>query len=88
MGAPGRRRPLQPALSPEEWYTLFDGEGRLVQEGALRERVFYSGCEPGLRRWALGTGGSAAVLAVRAVSRGCAGEGWAALAGLQCWLCM
>lgn len=45
-----RRRIRPPPLSREEWNTMFDAEGRLVNDSAFRERVFYSGVEPELRR--------------------------------------
>ncbi|KAK9814540.1 hypothetical protein WJX72_007608 [[Myrmecia] bisecta] len=44
------RRLRPPPLSLEEWGTFLNGEGRLVDEKGFRQRVFYSGVEPGLRR--------------------------------------
>ncbi|GLC59853.1 hypothetical protein PLESTB_001542900 [Pleodorina starrii] len=45
-----RRRLRPPPLSAEEWAAMFDAEGRLVGEAALRDRVFASGCVSELRR--------------------------------------
>ncbi|GFR42982.1 hypothetical protein Agub_g3981 [Astrephomene gubernaculifera] len=45
-----RRRLRPPPLSAEEWAAMFDAEGRLVAEAALRDRVSASGCCPELRR--------------------------------------
>ncbi len=28
-------------LSPDEWANLFDNEGRITDEAALRKRIFY-----------------------------------------------
>lgn len=45
-----RRRIRPPPLSRDEWNSMFDAEGRLVNYTAFRERVFYSGVEAELRR--------------------------------------
>ncbi|GIL71169.1 hypothetical protein Vretifemale_1776 [Volvox reticuliferus] len=45
-----RRRARPPPLGPEEWAAMFDADGRLVVEAALRDRVCLSGCAPELRR--------------------------------------
>lgn len=44
------KRIRPPPLSTEEFSTFLDGEGRLVDEAGFKERVFYSGIEPELRR--------------------------------------
>ncbi|MEW5299530.1 MAG: hypothetical protein WDW36_002538 [Sanguina aurantia] len=48
VGARIRARP--PPLSQDEWEGMFDAEGRLVAEAAMRERVFVSGADPAIRR--------------------------------------
>ncbi|MEW5312825.1 MAG: hypothetical protein WDW38_004430 [Sanguina aurantia] len=48
VGARIRARP--PPLSQDEWEGMFDAEGRLVAEAAMRERVFVSGVDPAIRR--------------------------------------
>lgn len=45
---PGAPRP--PPLSEEEWSALLDARGRLTDESRFRQRCFYGGVEPGLRR--------------------------------------
>ncbi|GIL66600.1 hypothetical protein Vafri_20088, partial [Volvox africanus] len=45
-----RRRARPPPLGSEEWAAMFDADGRLVVEAALRDRVCLSGCVPELRR--------------------------------------
>ncbi|KAK9812377.1 hypothetical protein WJX73_005909 [Symbiochloris irregularis] len=43
-------RPRPPPLTSEEWSTFFTPEGRVSDEAGLRERIFHSGLDKGLRR--------------------------------------
>ncbi|XP_039024322.1 TBC1 domain family member 15-like isoform X2 [Hibiscus syriacus] len=43
-------KPRQPPLGLEEWATFLDSEGRVVDSGALRKRIFYGGVEHKVRK--------------------------------------
>ncbi|XP_027071026.1 uncharacterized protein [Coffea arabica] len=43
-------KPRQPPLGPEEWATFLDSEGRVMDEKALKKRIFYGGVEHSLRK--------------------------------------
>ncbi|XP_022999278.1 TBC1 domain family member 15 [Cucurbita maxima] len=47
-------KPRQPPLGSEEWATLLDAEGRVLDSKSLRKRIFYGGVEHNLRKevWA------------------------------------
>eukprot|EP00873_Tetraselmis_striata_P017495 jgi/Tetstr1/437759/TSEL_026413.t1 len=50
LAAASRQRVRPPPLGLEQWGAFLDSEGRLVNEAGFRQRVFYSGLSPSLRK--------------------------------------
>eukprot|EP00193_Tetraselmis_chui_P017368 CAMPEP_0177782312 /NCGR_PEP_ID=MMETSP0491_2-20121128/18382_1 /TAXON_ID=63592 /ORGANISM="Tetraselmis chuii, Strain PLY429" /LENGTH=709 /DNA_ID=CAMNT_0019302567 /DNA_START=173 /DNA_END=2302 /DNA_ORIENTATION=+ len=50
LAAASRKRVRPPPLGLEEWGAFLDSEGRLVNESGFKQRVFYSGLSPSLRK--------------------------------------
>jgi len=50
LAAASRKRARPPPLGLDDWSAFLDPEGRLKNESLFRERVFYSGVSPALRK--------------------------------------